>query len=151
MAGQWRRHAETLVDPREFVRFVVTGALATVGNLAVVWGLRAAVPYVVALSCGIAAGFVLSFLLTRLFAFRPAVRDGTGRALARFLLVYAGGVAVNLAVAVVSGKVILPHWLDARMADMAGAFLGAGCMTFTSYFGHRFFTYRTGGREAEAA
>jgi len=133
-----------LVDPHEFARFLITGIVATIGNLGVVWLLRGSAPYPVALGCGIATGFVLSFALTRLFAFRPAEPDGTGETLARFLLVYAGGVAVNMVVAMVAGHGVLPHWLDLRSAEMIGAFLGAGSMTVTSYFGHRFFTYKTG-------
>lgn len=143
MIERLRRNAGSLVDPREFARFLGTGIVATVGNLAVVWVLRATVPYAVALACGIATGFTLSFLLTWLFAFRPARAPGATRALARFLLVYAGGVAVNMIVAILAGRHILPRWMGPESADMAGAFLGAGCMTFTSYFGHRFFTYRT--------
>jgi len=133
-----------LVDPREFARFLITGIVATIGNLAVVWLLRGDVPYPVALGCGIATGFAISFALTKLFAFRPAEPDGTGETLARFLVVYAAGVAINMTVAVVAGHGVLPHWLDLRSAEMAGAFLGAGSMTVTSYFGHRYFTYKTG-------
>jgi len=133
-----------LVDPREFARFLITGIVATIGNLGVVWLLRESLPYPVALGCGIATGFVVSFVLTRLFAFRPAQRDGPGETLARFLVVYVAGVAVNMTVAMVAGHGVLPHWLDLRDAEMAGAFLGAGFMTVTSYLGHRFFTYRTG-------
>lgn len=135
-----------LVDRREFARFILTGIIATVGNLAAVWALRRAMPYEAALACGIATGFAISFALTRLFAFRPARHDAAARTLARFLMVYAAGVAVNMVVAVLTGRAILPLWLSRPAAEMAGAFLGAGTMTFTSYFGHRFFTYRTGTR-----
>jgi len=133
-----------LVDPREFARFIVTGVTATVGNLGVVWVLRQPAGYEAALLCGIAAGFAISFVLTKLFAFRSSAPFGAGGELARFMAVYAIGVAVNMMVAIAAGRFVLPLWLEPRAAQMAGAFLGAGTMTFTSYFGHRFFTYRTG-------
>lgn len=137
-----------LMEPREFARFVLTGVIATVANLGTVWVLRQSSGYAAALLCGIGAGFAVSFLLTKLFAFRPGTGFGaaSGGELARFLLVYGVGVGVNMAAALVAGRMVLPHVLPLREAQMAGAFIGAGTMTFTSYFGHRFFTYRTGRR-----
>ena len=144
MTEQVDKGGAVLVDAGEFARFIATGVIATIGNLAVVWALRQTVGYEPALLCGIATGFAISFVLTKIFAFRSAEAIGATGELARFLVVYALGVGVNMAVAVLSGRIILPHWLALREAQMAGAFLGAGSMTFTSYFGHRFFTYRTG-------
>lgn len=132
-----------LVDAGEFFRFVATGLTAAAGNLAVVWILRRVVVYETALLCGIATGFSISFLLTRLFAFRSGKRQALGGTLARFIAVYGFGVAVNMSIAVVLGRFVLPPVLGTVHAEMAGAFCGSGSMMVTSYFGHRFFTYRT--------
>lgn len=149
MIEQGNSDRAALLDAREFARFIATGVIATIGNLGVFWALRQPAGFEPALLCGIAAGFAISFVLTKLFAFRSDAAFGAGGELARFLVVYALGVMVNMAVAVLAGRFVLPHWLPARGAEMAGAFLGAGSMTFTSYFGHRFFTYRTGSRRPD--
>ncbi len=143
-----KSRSPALVEPCEFARFVVTGVIATLANLGAVWVLRQSAGYEAALLYGIGAGFAVSFLLTKLFAFRPGTGFGaaSGGELARFLLVYGLGVCVNMAAAVMAGRVILPLWLPLHEAEMAGALIGAGTMTFTGYFGHRFFTYRTGRR-----
>ncbi|GGH17356.1 hypothetical protein GCM10007036_18720 [Alsobacter metallidurans] len=134
---------EKLINFNEFLRFVVTGVTATVGNLAAVFLSRDHAPFGVSLLCGLAAGFSISFLLTKIFAFRSHAWDRAPGELGRFLLVYALGSAVYWVVAFVLGRYALTPYLPLHMAELAGAFVGAGLMTFTSYFGHRFFTYRT--------
>lgn len=136
------RETAILVDPWEFVRFVATGIIATVGNLAMVWLIRGISSYGAALLCGVATGFTISFVLSKTFAFRSREAFGVNGELVRFLFVYGCGVCAYMGIGLIAGTLVLPHFLPQRWAELGGAFLGAATMTFTSYFGHRFFTYR---------
>ena len=142
------RLAATLVDPWEFARFVLTGVIATIGNLTMVWLIRGTSSYKAALLCGVATGFTISFVMSKTFAFRSREEFGLNGEMGRFLFVYGCGVLAYMGIGLIAGKVVLPHFLPQRWAELGGAFLGAGTMTFTSYFGHRFFTYRAHRREA---
>ena len=67
---------------------------------------------------------------------------GAGEAL-RFLVVYGRGALICWIVGFVAGRHVLPRYVDRQVAELGGALIGAGVMTLTSYFGHRFFTYAT--------
>jgi putative flippase GtrA len=131
------------IDMREFGRFVLTGVIATVGNLAAVWLARQIVAFEIALLAGLATGLTVSFVLSKMFAFgSPSWNRASGEA-SRFLVVYAVGCVTYWAVAVVTARLAAAHGFAAEIRDIVSALVGAGTMTFTSYFGHRFFTYRT--------
>ena len=71
--------------------FVLSGVIATIGNMVAVWLTRRFLPFEIALLVGIAAAITISFTLSKLFAFRSrswnrAIGEG-----ARFLIVYATG------------------------------------------------------------
>ena len=131
------------IDVREFVRFVGTGVTSTVGNLAAVWIVGRHGSFGLALLAGSVAGFVLSFVLSKLVAFRARSWRHAWTEALRFTLVFAAGAVVYWIVGFVVGRYILTGVLDRQLAELGGAFVGAGVMTLTSYFGHRFFTYRT--------
>ena len=65
----------TVIDTREFARFIFTGVTATVGNIAAVGLARFFVSFEIALGAGIVAGFALSFTLSKFFAFRSRRRS----------------------------------------------------------------------------
>lgn len=131
------------VDPAEVIRFVVSGIVGTAANLAVVWLVRPATGYPMAVLSGLGAGFLVSFVLSKLFAFRSRALAHTPGELARFMLVYAAGTCCALAVSLVLGRGVLPLlMLPLRRAELLGALCGASTMAVTSYFGHRFWTYR---------
>ncbi|KMO40903.1 hypothetical protein VQ02_06945 [Methylobacterium variabile] len=131
------------IDIREFVRFVGTGVTATIGNLAAVWIVARHGSFGLALLAGSIAGFILSFVLSKLVAFRARSWDRAWAEALRFTLVHGAGAVVYWVVGFAVGRYVLPHLLDRPLSELGGAFVGAGVMTATSYFGHRFFTYRT--------
>jgi putative flippase GtrA len=130
------------IDVREFARFFLTGVAATVGNMATVWVTRAYMPYDRALIAGIATGMVISFGLSKLFVFRSMTWRTTHWESLRFVLVYGVGALFYWCTSLVTGGVILPHFVPRPIAEMLGVIAGAGVMMVTSYLGHRFFTYR---------
>lgn len=133
----------TAVDKREFARFVLTGVTATAGNIAVVYLAGLFVSFEIALLAGIVAAVVLSFTLSKLFAFGSRSWEGAGGEAARFLIVYTVSCAVYWGVAVVCTRIVLVRGMAPQAAEIGGILIGAGTMMLTSYFGHRFFTYRT--------
>lgn len=132
-----------LINIREAARFIVTGVTATIGNMCAVCITRRFSTFEVALLFGVSTGFLISFLMSKLYAFRSGSWRQFHLESLRFVAVYLIGAAVYWTVGFALGRHILPRLFDPRIAELMGAFLGASCMAFTSYFGHRFFTYRT--------
>jgi putative flippase GtrA len=131
------------VDIREFARFVVVGVLATLGNIASVLVARFFMTFEFSLVAGIAVGLTTSFLLSKLFAFEShswALASGEA---ARFIIVYSVSVVLYWGVAVAFARLAVAQSAPRELAETGGVLIGAGMMTLTSYFGHRFFTYRT--------
>jgi putative flippase GtrA len=131
------------VDTWEFMRFIGTGVTATVGNLATVWVVGQRGSFGLALIAGSTTGFALSFVLSKLIAFKARSWDRAWVEALRFTLVHVAGAAVYWIVGFAVGRYILSGLLERQLAEVGGAFVGASFMTLTSYFGHRFFTYRT--------
>jgi putative flippase GtrA len=131
------------VDVWEFSRFVVSGLLATLGNFAAVFLARRFLPFDVALFAGILAGVTISFAMSKLFAFKSASWRGAGGEVTRFLLVYAMGCALYWLMAVAARALISSRGFGETIAEPAAVVVGAGAMMFTTYFGHRFYTYKS--------
>jgi putative flippase GtrA len=139
------------VDMLELSRFVIVGATAALGNIASVCLARFFAPFEIALLVGIIAGLMISFVLSKWFAFGSRSWHRVGAEATRFLIVYAFGGAAYWAAAVVGKRFALAHGAAPKMAEIGGVLVGTGIMTLTSYFGHRFFTYQTYQHAAERA
>jgi putative flippase GtrA len=140
---QQRRLVFAVIDVREFARFILSGVTATIGNMAAVWLTRRFLSFEIALLAGIATAITISFVLSKLFAFRSRSWNRAVGESARFLIVYATGCAMYWTVAVFIRMVLLAHGVAVEAAEPGGVLVGAGTMMLTSYYGHRFFTYRT--------
>jgi putative flippase GtrA len=135
-------------DIREFARFFATGVAATAANVTAVWAARLMLPFEGALLVGIAVGSITSFVLSKLFAFESrSWHQARGEAV-RFLFVYAVGCAIYWYVAIVSRGFFIAHGVPPQIAELMAAVVGAGMMLVTSYFGHRFITFRSHRRMA---
>jgi putative flippase GtrA len=137
------------VDIPELSRFILSGGIATLGNIVAVWLALFVVNFETALLAGIVAGLTISFTLSKLFAFNSRTWGRAGGEAARFIIVYGVSCTVYWAIAVSSGRFGLAHGIAPRTAEAGGILMGAGMMLLTSYFGHRFFTYRTYRRARE--
>lgn len=129
-------------DMGEFFRFIVTGGVATIANMIVVWISRGSLPVTASFICGLLAGMCTSFLLMKTFAFRSNDWSGAKGEAARFLVVYAVGTAVYLIAALAVERLLSAGSLPPRMAAIGGVLAGGFLMAMTSYAGHRHFTYR---------
>jgi putative flippase GtrA len=137
------RRSTAAIDVREFARFVLSGVAASLGNTLTVWLARRILSFEVALLPGIVTGIAISFVLSKLFAFRSRSLNRTAGEAARFLIVYATGCAIYWTAAVFFRKFLLAQGMAVVSAELGGILVGAGTMMLTSYCGHRFFTYRT--------
>ena len=136
-------YKDAVIDVGEFARFTATGVAATLANLAAVWAVTFYQPFNIALLAGIAAGATMSFLLSKWFAFRSRTWDQTRGEAGRFLMVYAVGCTAYWSVAMIAKSILRKFGMSSTLEDLLSALIGAGVMMFKSYFGHRFFTYRT--------
>ncbi len=130
-------------DIGEFARFVVTGGVATLCNMAVVWMSRGSLPVGASFICGLFAGMCASFLLMKTFAFRSNDWSGAKGELFRFVIVYLAGTVLYLIAAVVTEHLLSAAAIPPRLAAIGGVFVGGALMALSSYVGHRHFTYRT--------
>jgi putative flippase GtrA len=131
------------IDTLEFLRFIVTGVVATIGNIAAFWCVRPFMSFETALPVGIMVGLTISFLMSKLFAFGSPSWKRAGGEIARFLMVYATGCGIYWMIAVLIRWLAVRNGAAVNVAEMGGLLMGAATMALTSYFGHRFFTYRT--------
>lgn len=134
--------AVNVVDIGEFVRFLISGGTATIVNLAAVWVARHFVSFEWSLVAGVAAGSTISFMMSKLFAFRSKGWGSARGEAARFALVYGAGLVLYWLASVAARPMFLAARAPPQWADMGAVLSGAVVMTLTSYFGHRFFTYR---------
>ena len=134
--------AANAIDVGEFVRFLISGGTATVGNLATVWVARHFVSFEWSLVAGVASGSTISFLMSKIFAFRSRTWGRARGEAARFALVYGVGLVLYWSVSVAARPMFVIAHVQPQWADMGAVLSGAVVMTLTSYFGHRFFTYR---------
>jgi putative flippase GtrA/SAM-dependent methyltransferase len=132
-----------VIDVREFARFVLSGLTATIGNVTAVWLTRRFLSFEIALLAGIATATIISFSLSKLFAFRSRSWNHAVGEAARFLTVYTTGSAIYWMIAVFIRTFLLARGVAIEVAEPGSILVGAGTMMLTSYCGHRFFTYRT--------
>lgn len=125
----------------EFVRFILTGVTATIGNMSVVYGLGYLIEYRLALIAGLIVGFVISFAMGKLFAFKSSSVSSTPREFGRFILVYTIGATLYWFAASFVGLHVATRFFSPRLAEIVGVLTGASLMVITSYFGHRWFTF----------
>jgi putative flippase GtrA len=136
-------NGEAPVDISEFIRFFVVGIVATLANLSTVWFSADVVDYRWALVLGVAAGFLVSFTGSKLFAFRSMGWADIVSECWRFVTVFCLGASLYWIVGVLLKGALYPDYLGKKSAELAGAFVGSSTMMVTSYLGHRYFTFQT--------
>lgn len=131
------------LDP-QFVRFVALGAIAAGCNYLSRFAFDVVMPFEAAVAAAYVLGMMIAFILFQRFVFGDA-GDGLTRQAARFTAVNLVGIVVAVAVSSVMARMLLPFlgWAIYPYA-VAHAF-GVAAPTLTSYYGHKFFTYRERG------
>ncbi|QJD99113.1 GtrA family protein [Massilia forsythiae] len=126
---------------RQFLVFLVTGGLAAAVNFGSRILYNRAMPFSAAIVCAYLTGMVTAFVLARLFVFR-ASSQSVHHAAGWFVLVNLLAVAQTWAVSMILLDWVLP-WLGVtRHAREIAHGVGVVVPVFSSYLGHKHFTFR---------
>lgn len=126
----------------EIVRFLMTGGIATLINMGIVWICRGYLSAAPSIALGLVGGMCASFMLMKFFAFKSSDWSGGWGEAARFLCVYLIGTLAYVAAAMAAESLLSGTGLPERLAAIGGVFTGGLVMAVTSYVGHRHYTYR---------
>ncbi|SOE80825.1 Putative flippase GtrA (transmembrane translocase of bactoprenol-linked glucose) [Caballeronia arationis] len=132
--------AKTFVSKQFFV-FLLTGGFAAAVN----WGSRIVfnrwMPFSAAIVVAYIAGMITAFVLARIFVFKSSSQS-TGRSILFFTLVNLVAVLQTWAVSVGLAYYVFPQlgmtWHDRDIAHLIGVMIPV----FTSYIGHKKFSFR---------
>lgn len=126
---------------RQFLRFLLVGALAAAMNFLSRFVFSMVVPFLPAVCLAFVAGMATAFLCNRRFVFPEAVNSTTSQ-VSRFLLV---NLLALLQTVVIS--LVLREWLPlvgvpVRLAEALAHAAGIVAPVFTSYLAHSRWTFR---------
>ncbi len=125
----------------QFTRFLIAGGIAALANFTSRIGFSTFVAYEVAIVLAYLVGMTVAFILMR-----GAVFDGDGKPLAPQVLRFAGvnvlAVLQTLVISVVLARWALPAMGVHEQAELIGHAVGVLVPVFTSFIGHRLFTFR---------
>ncbi len=133
-----RKRPQTL----QFVRFVALGGCAAAVNWLSRFPLERVMPFPAAVAAAYVVGMIVAFALFRKFVF-PASPQPLRRQVNFFVLVNLAGI---FQVWLVSMGLV--YWLFPAMdfigplAELVGHGIAIGVPTISSYFGHKFLTFR---------
>jgi putative flippase GtrA len=125
----------------QFVAFVATGSLAAITNLVARYLLDFVMPFELAVVLAYIAGMLVAFVLFQRMIFG---NPGTPlrRRIVRFCQVNMLGLALAWTVSTLMARIVLPAMNWTFHPFEVAHFVGVAAPTFSSYFLHRFYTYR---------
>lgn len=125
----------------EFVRFVAASGTSAVFNFLSRIAFSAVVSYPAAIIGAYGIGMAVAYSLNRKFVF-PRRRAPCLGEMCRFVVINLIGVLQTLAVSLLVAKIVLP-FLDVNWyQEEVGHFFGLSTLAFTSYLGHKYWTFR---------
>jgi putative flippase GtrA len=126
---------------RQFLVFLLTGGFAAAVNFGSRILYNRAMPFSSAVICAYITGMITAFVLARLFVFRES-RQATHRAAGWFILVNVVAVAQTWAISMLLVKWVLPAMGITAFAREIAHGIGVVAPVFTSYLGHKHFSFR---------
>jgi len=123
-----------------FLKFVVAAGLSVPVNLGSRILFSRAMPFEAAIVLSHVCGMLTAYLLTRLFVFERSGRKAASE-LSRFALVNLASVAQTWIVAVGLVRFVFPALGVVRGAELLAHGTGLAFAAFTSFYGHRHFTF----------
>ena len=128
-AGRW-----------QFARFVIAAGLSVPVNLGARVLLSHVIPYEIAIVLSHLCGMLTAYVLIRSFVFEPSGRRPSSE-LTRFTLVNVVSLVVTWVVAVGLLRIVFPRIGFATSPEFVAHVLGLGVATFTSFYGHRRYSF----------
>lgn len=127
-------------ERRRFVLFVLAGGVAAAVNILSRIVFNWAVPYEVAIVLAYVCGMITAYLLNKYFVFEASGRAVTSESL-RFALVNLAAVAQVWVVSVGLARLVFPAIGITWRADTVAHVIGVAVPVFTSYLGHKHFSF----------
>ncbi len=126
---------------RQFLVFLLTGGFAAAVNFGSRILYNRAMPFSSAVICAYITGMITAFVLAKLFVFRDS-EQATHRAAGWFILVNVVAVAQTWAISMLLVKWVLPALGITMFAREIAHGVGVVVPVFTSYLGHKHFSFR---------
>lgn len=126
---------------RQFLVFLLTGGFAAAVNFGSRILYNRAMPFSSAVICAYITGMITAFVLAKLFVFRES-QQATHRAAGWFILVNVVAVAQTWAISMLLVKWVLPALGVTVFAREIAHGIGVVVPVFTSYLGHKHFSFR---------
>ena len=126
---------------RQFLVFLLTGGFAAAVNFGSRILYNRAMPFSPAVICAYITGMITAFVLAKLFVFRDS-QQATHRAAGWFILVNVVAVAQTWAISMLLVKWVLPGLGVTMFAREIAHGVGVVVPVFTSYLGHKHFSFR---------
>ena len=126
---------------RQFLVFLLTGGFAAAVNFGSRILYNRAMPFSSAVICAYVTGMITAFVLAKLFVFRDS-EQATHRAAGWFVLVNVVAVAQTWAISMLLVKWVLPALGVTMFAREIAHGVGVVVPVFTSYLGHKHFSFR---------
>ena len=126
---------------RQFLVFLLTGGFAAAVNFGSRILYNRAMPFSPAVICAYITGMITAFVLAKLFVFRES-QQATHHAAGWFILVNVVAVAQTWAISMLLVKWGLPALGVTAFAREIAHGVGVVVPVFTSYLGHKHFSFR---------
>lgn len=125
----------------QFIRFLLASAVAAVANFGsrIVFSLW--FPYPLAVTLAFSVGLATAFLLNRRFVFNGASNPLHEQA-SWFVLVNMVGLAQTLIISILLARWLLPMLGVREYAEEVAHAIGIAVPAVSSYFGHKWFSFR---------
>ncbi len=124
----------------EFLKFLVTGGLAALVNLASRYALNLFMSFEAAVVVAYLIGMTTAYVLARLFVFQRSGRSVVSE-LRRFAIVNVVALAIVWLVSVGLARLLFPAVGFTWHADDIAHLIGVLSTAVSSYFGHRLYTF----------
>jgi putative flippase GtrA len=123
-----------------FLKFLVTGGIAALVNLASRYGLNQLMPFEAAVAVAYLLGMTTAYLLARRFVFDASGRPVSSE-VSRFVLVNVVALGFVWTISVGLARIVFPAIAFTWHADDIAHLIGVLAPAATSYLGHRFYTF----------
>lgn len=124
----------------EFLKFLMTGGLAALANLASRYALNLVMPFEAAVVVAYLIGMTTAYILARLFVFQRSGRSVASE-VRRFAIVNVVALAIVWLVSVGLARLLFPAVGFTWHADDIAHLIGVLSTAVSSYFGHRLYTF----------
>jgi len=124
----------------EFLKFLVTGGLAALVNVASRYALNLVMPFEVAVVVAYLIGMTTAYILARFFVFQRSDRS-IGSEFRRFTLVNLVALVLVWVISVGLARFVFPALAFTWHADDIAHLIGVLAPAVSSYFGHRLYTF----------